>query len=49
MEAAKVRDGTGGLRAAPLLAWSLAALSVVLNAPQLTLFMQSRDGVGEER
>jgi hypothetical protein len=42
MEAANVRDGTGGVRAASLLAWSLAALSVALNAAQLTLFMLAR-------
>jgi MFS family permease len=42
MEAAKVRDRTGGARAASLLAWSLAALSVALNAAQLMLFMLAR-------
>ena len=42
MEAARVRDGTGGARAASLLAWSLATLSVALLGAQLLLFMLAR-------
>jgi hypothetical protein len=42
MEAARVRHRTGGARAASLLAWSLAALCVVLFAVQIVLFMLAR-------
>ena len=42
MEAARVRYRAGGARAASLLAWSLAALSVTLFAVQLVLFMLAR-------
>jgi hypothetical protein len=42
MEAARVSNGTGGARAASLLAWSLAALSVALLGAQLLLFMLAR-------
>ena len=42
MEASRERDGAGGARAAPLLAWSLAALSVALFAASFVLFMLAR-------
>ena len=42
MEAAKIRDRTGGVRAVSLVAWSLAILSVALFAAQFVLFMLAR-------
>jgi hypothetical protein len=49
MKAARVRYRTGGARAASLLAWSLAALSVALFVAQIVLFMLARAADVPER
>jgi len=49
MEAARVRYRTGGARATPLLAWSLAALSVDSFAAQFMLFMLARNETDLDR